>query len=85
MHRVAGMVPRQRVPRPGPLIIERQIAFDLLVGLSRIFLETFVTSTIRCRVILVGTPLFHIRLRRVMRLPLQYGLTPIRESARQRT
>src|SRR5438874_105168 len=72
MYCVASMVPGQRGTRLAPLIIERQLVFDLLVGPSRIFVETFVTSTIGCRVILVRAPLFRIRLVCVVFTPIVF-------------
>src|SRR6266480_1733654 len=72
MYCVASMVPGQRGTRLAPLIIERQLVFDLLVGPSRIFVEPFVTSTIGCRVLLVRAPLFRIRLVCVVFTPIVF-------------
>src|SRR5437762_12732439 len=72
MYCVASMVPGQRGRRLAPLIIERQLVFALLVGPSWTFVETFVTTTIGCRVILVRAPLFRIRLVSVPFTPLVF-------------
>ena len=70
LHGMPGMVPWKGRFRFVAFVIERQIAFDFFIQLSRVFVETFVTSAIRSCVILVGTPLFCIRLLRVIFAPI---------------